>query len=48
MSDDAPKSAFELAMQRLRQKDKETDVGARPLSDAQQAQDVILRIATED
>ena len=37
MSDDAPKSAFELAMQRLRQKDKETDVGARPLSDAQKA-----------
>lgn len=37
MSDDAPKSAFELAMQRLRQKDKETDVGARPLTDAQKA-----------
>ena len=37
MSDDGPKSAFELAMQRLRQKDKETDVGARPLSDAQKA-----------
>jgi hypothetical protein len=37
MSDDAPKSAFELAMQRLRQKDKETDVDARPLTDAQKA-----------
>ena len=35
MSDDAPKSAFELAMQRLRQKD--TDVDARPLTDAQKA-----------
>jgi len=36
MSDDAPKSAFELAMQRLRQKDKDTDVdAARPLTDAQ-------------
>ena len=37
MSDDAPKSAFELAMQRLRQKDKETDVDVRPLTDAQKA-----------
>jgi hypothetical protein len=37
MSDDAPKSAFELAMQRLRQKDKDTNVGARPLTDAQKA-----------
>jgi hypothetical protein len=37
MSDDAPKSAFELAMQRLRQKDKEADVDARPLTDAQKA-----------
>jgi hypothetical protein len=37
MSDDAPKSAFELAMQRLRQKDKEADVDARPLTGAQKA-----------
>ncbi len=37
MSDDAPKSAFDLAMQRLRQKDKEADVEARPLTDAQKA-----------
>ena len=37
MSDDAPKSAFDLAMQRLRQKDKESDVEARPLTDAQKA-----------
>ena len=35
MSDDAPKSAFELAMQRLRQKDKEANVDERPLTDAQ-------------
>src|SRR3970282_1826550 len=35
MSDDAPKNAFELAMQRLRQKDKEAGVDARPLTDAQ-------------
>ena len=37
MSDDAPKSAFELAMQRLRQKDKEANVDERPLTDAQKA-----------
>jgi hypothetical protein len=37
MADDAPKSAYELAMQRLRQKDKEADVEARPLTDAQKA-----------
>lgn len=37
MSDDAPKSAFELAMQRLQQKDKEANVGDRPLTDAQKA-----------
>ena len=35
MADDAPKSAYELAMQRLRQKDKDADVEARPLTDAQ-------------
>jgi len=37
MSDDAPKSAFELAMQRLRLKDKEANVDDRPLTDAQKA-----------
>jgi len=37
MPDDAPKSAFELAMQRLRQKDTEADAEARPLTDAQKA-----------
>ena len=37
MSDDAPLSAFEVAMRRLRQKDGEADVEARPLTDAQKA-----------
>jgi hypothetical protein len=35
MSDDAPKSAYELAMERLRQKDREASVEDRPLTDAQ-------------
>jgi hypothetical protein len=37
MADNAPKSAFELAMERLRQKDKEAGVDDRPLSDEQKA-----------
>jgi hypothetical protein len=37
MSDDAPKSAYELAMERLRQKDREANVEDRPLTDAQKA-----------
>jgi hypothetical protein len=37
MSEDAPLSAFEVAMRRLQQKDKEADVDARPLTDAQKA-----------
>jgi len=37
MSDDAPKSAYELAMERLRQKDKEASVQERPLTDKQKA-----------
>ena len=36
MSDDAPKSAFELAMERLRQKD-EASRDDRPLTDEQKA-----------
>jgi hypothetical protein len=35
--DDAPKSALELAMARLRQKDKEAGVSAPPVTDAQRA-----------
>src|ERR1700730_590036 len=37
MSGDGPKSSFELAMERLRQKDKEASVDDRPLTDAQKA-----------
>ena len=37
MSDDRPKSAYELAMERLRQKDKEGSVEERPLTDKQKA-----------
>jgi hypothetical protein len=37
MADDRPKSALELAMERLRQKDKEAGVEERPLTDAQKA-----------
>jgi hypothetical protein len=35
MADDGPKSAFELAMERLRQKDKDTGVDEHPLTDTQ-------------
>jgi hypothetical protein len=37
MSDDGPKSAFELAMERLRQKDKEASIDDRPLTDEHKA-----------
>jgi hypothetical protein len=37
MTDEAPKSAFELAMERLRQKDADAGVAATPLSDKQRA-----------
>jgi hypothetical protein len=37
MSNDAPKSAFELAMERLRRKDKEASRDDRPLTDEQKA-----------
>jgi primosomal protein N'' len=35
MADDAPKSAYELAMERLRRKDSEQGVVERPLTDEQ-------------
>jgi hypothetical protein len=39
MTDDgAPKSAIELAMERLRKRDEETGVTTRPLTDAQKAE----------
>jgi hypothetical protein len=37
MPDDAPKSAFDLAMERLRQKDREAGVVEQPLTEAQRA-----------
>ena len=37
MSDDAPKSAYELAMERLRQKDEKASVAERPLTNEQKA-----------
>ena len=37
MPDDAPKSAYELAMARLQKKDQEAGVDDRPLTDAQKA-----------
>ena len=35
--DDGPKSALELAMERLRKKDKDAGIDARPVTDAQKA-----------
>jgi hypothetical protein len=37
MPTDGPKSAYELAMERLRQKDREAGVEERPLTEAQKA-----------
>ena len=37
MAGDAPKTAFELAMERLRQKEQASGATERPLSDAQKA-----------
>ena len=37
MTDDAPKTAYELAMERLRQKDQEGGRVERPLTDEQKA-----------
>jgi hypothetical protein len=37
LSDEAPKSAFELAMERLRKKDQEAGVEERPLDDETRA-----------
>ena len=37
MSEGAPKSSFELAMERLRKKDAEDGVTARPMTDEQKA-----------
>jgi hypothetical protein len=37
LSDEAPKSAYELAMERLRRKDREEGVEERPLTEEQRA-----------
>lgn len=37
MTDEAPKSAYELAMERLRRKDREAGVEERPVTDEQRA-----------
>ncbi len=37
MAEDAPKSSYELAMERLRRKDAESGVQERPLTDEQRA-----------
>ena len=37
MSDDRPKTAYEIAMERLRKKDTEAGVAERPLTDEQKA-----------
>lgn len=37
MPDDAPKTAYELAMERLRQKERESGAEERPLTDAEKA-----------
>ncbi len=37
MTDEAPKSAIEIAMERLRRKDEEAGVTARPLTEDQKA-----------
>ena len=38
MSDEAPKSSFELAMERLRKKDADAGIEERPVTDEQKAQ----------
>ncbi len=43
MSDDAPKSAFDLAMQRLRQKDREAGIVEQQLTDEQRAKIAEIR-----
>jgi hypothetical protein len=37
MTDDAPKTAYELAMERLKKKDREAGIEDRPVSDEQRA-----------
>ena len=41
--DDAPKSAYEIAVERLKQKDREEGVEDRPLSDGQRSEIADIR-----
>lgn len=43
MADNAPKSAYELAMERLRKKDEEAGISWEPLTDEQKAQIAEIR-----
>ena len=43
MASDGPKTALELAMERLRQKDREAGVAERPLTDDQKAKIAEIR-----
>jgi hypothetical protein len=47
MSETGPKSAYELAMERLRQKDAEAGVVTGPISDAQKAEIAEVRQIAE-
>jgi hypothetical protein len=47
MSDDSPKSAYELAMARLREKDAAAGVVSGPISDAQKAEIAEVRSRAE-
>src|SRR5262245_14954238 len=43
MGDDPPKSAYELAMERLRRKDREAGLAARPITEEQKARIAEIR-----
>jgi hypothetical protein len=43
MPDDGPKSAYEIALERLRQKDREAGVSDRPLTDEQKTKIAEIR-----
>lgn len=47
MSQDGPKSAYELAMERLRQKDADAGVVSGPVTDAQKAEIAEVRSRAE-
>jgi hypothetical protein len=47
VTDEAPKSAFELAMERLKKKDREAGVDEKPLTDAQREEIAEARRVSE-